>query len=92
LDYFQPICGVSANKTTALPGTRARLSTMAQPNKGDRQQVSTRLPRAVYAAVKVAAAERGTTVSQYIADLTCAHFGRSDLMYLLDQEVLPQSA
>ncbi len=68
------------------------LPNMAQPNKGDRQQVSTRLPRPVYAAIKVAAAERGTTVSQYIADLTCAHFDRSDLMYLLDQEVLPQSA
>ncbi len=65
---------------------------MAQPHKGDRDQVAARLAHPVYVAVKSAAAQRGMPISQYVADVLAAHVGRPDLVRQLDQEVLPQSA
>lgn len=65
---------------------------MAQPHKGDRALVNTRLPRPVADALRQASAERGLPMGQYIADVMSAHFGRDDLVRDLDQEVLPQSA
>lgn len=65
---------------------------MAQPHKGDRDQVAARLAHPVYVAVKSAAAQRGMPMSQYVADVLATHVGRPDLVRQLDQEVLPQSA
>ncbi len=65
---------------------------MAQPHKGDRDLVAARLPRPVFLALKEAAAQRGMPMSQYVGDVMAVHFGRSDLVRELTQEVLPQSA
>ena len=51
---------------------------MAQPHKGERRLVGTRLARDVHDEVQRRAAESGTSVSQYVADVMAAHVGRSD--------------
>ncbi len=65
---------------------------MAQPHKGDRVVTITRLAHPVHDVVRNAAAERGVSISQYVADVMAAHVGRDDLVRQLDQEVLPQTA
>jgi predicted DNA-binding ribbon-helix-helix protein len=65
---------------------------MAQPHKGDRVVTITRLVQPVHDDVRRAAAERGLSISQYIADVMAAHTGHSELVRELRQEVLPQSA
>jgi predicted DNA-binding ribbon-helix-helix protein len=63
---------------------------MAQPNKGDRVVTVTRLARPVWSDVSQAAADRGMSISQYIADVLANHVGRADLVRDLgDREVLP---
>lgn len=48
---------------------------MAQPHKGDRRLVQTRLPESVYAEVRRRAEAAGTSTSQYISDLMAIHAG-----------------
>ncbi|WP_231513458.1 toxin-antitoxin system [Mycobacterium paragordonae] len=45
--------------------------------------------REVWDAVHALAAEAGTSVSQYVADLLAEHVGRPDLIRELNKEVLP---
>ena len=53
---------------------------MAQPHKGPRRQVISRMPEAVYALIAAAARESGvSSPSQYIADVMAEHVGRADL-------------
>ncbi len=65
---------------------------MAQPHKGDRELIASRVPRAVYDAIRLAAAERHLTISQYVADVMATHTGHEELVRELRQEVLPRSA
>lgn len=51
---------------------------MAQPHKGERRLVGTRLARDVHDEVQRLAAEAGTSMSQYVADVMAAHVGRTD--------------
>ena len=50
---------------------------MAQPHKGERRLVGTRLARDVHDEVQRRAAEAGTSMSQYVADVMAAHVGRT---------------
>jgi predicted DNA binding CopG/RHH family protein len=65
---------------------------MAAPHKGDRELIGARPLRPVYEAVKNNAADRGISISQYVADVLAVHVGRPDLVRALGQEVLPVSA
>ncbi len=65
---------------------------MAQPHKGDREMIASRIPRSVYEIIRTAAAERDISMSQYVADVMCEHTGHGELVRDLRQEVLPQSA
>jgi hypothetical protein len=60
-------------------------------SKGDRVVTVTRIPRPVWEIVSRGAAERGVSISAYLADVACEHVGRPDLVSEL-QEVLPTSA
>lgn len=51
---------------------------MAQPHKGDRHLVGTRLTRDVHEEVKRRARALEVSVSQYVADIVAAHVGRTD--------------
>ncbi|MCV7316207.1 MULTISPECIES: toxin-antitoxin system [Mycobacteriaceae] len=64
---------------------------MAQPNKGQRRQITPRLAAEVYAEVQRRAQERGMSTSQYVADVMAAHVGRPDLIRELNrtEEALP---
>lgn len=53
---------------------------MAQPHKGDRELFATRLPLPVGDLVRAAAAQRGISMSEYLAQVVAAHHGRADLV------------
>jgi predicted HicB family RNase H-like nuclease len=65
---------------------------MAPPYKGDRKATMARLLIPVHEDVRRAAAARGISASQYIADVMAAHTGHPDLVRNLRQEVLPETA
>ena len=58
-------------------------------HKGDRMLLQSRPVREVWDAVHARAADAGTSVSQYVADLLAEHVGRPDLVRELHREVLP---
>lgn len=64
---------------------------MAQPHKGARRLVQSRIPEPVYAEIRRRAAEAGTSASQYIADTMALIVGKPDEVRELgrDREVLP---
>ncbi|HEX7321544.1 MAG TPA: toxin-antitoxin system [Mycobacterium sp.] len=59
---------------------------MAQPHKGDRRLVQSRIPEEVYAEVRRRAIEAGTSASQYIADMAALVVGRPDLVRELNRD------
>ena len=65
---------------------------IGRPSKGARVVTVTRLPEPVHERVRQLAAERGTTISQVVADITSKALGRNDLALELHQEVLPTTA
>ena len=67
----------------------AKISCMAQPHKGDREQIKLRAPAVVYTRLRQMAAERGTSVSQLSADLLAIAVGHPEAVRELDREVLP---
>ena len=64
---------------------------MAQPHKGQRRLVQSRIPEEVYAVLAERARAAGTSTSQYIADSMALSVGRADLVRELgrDREELP---
>ena len=64
---------------------------MAQPNKGSRRLVQSRIPEPVYAEIRARAAAAGTSASQYIADTMALVVGQPDQVRELglNEEVLP---
>ncbi len=67
-----------------IPATT--MGAMAQPHKGPRRLVQTRIPEDVYAELVRRAREAGTSTSQYIADSMALSVGRDDLVWDLGQE------
>jgi predicted HicB family RNase H-like nuclease len=67
------------------------MGAMAQPHKGPRRLVQTRIPEEVYAELVRRAREAGTSTSQYIADSMALSVGRDDLVWELgrEREALP---
>lgn len=60
---------------------------MAQPHKGPREQIKTRVHAEVYAALRdLAAGNPSLSVSQVAADLLATAVGRSDLVRDLDRD------
>lgn len=60
---------------------------MAQPHKGPREQIKTRVHPDVYAALRdLAAGNPSLSVSQVAADLLATAVGRSDLVRDLDHD------
>jgi len=75
-------------------GTRYRVFArkiryMAQPHKGDREQIKVRAAAVVYGRLREMAAERGTSVSQLSADLLAIAVGHPEAVRELEREVLP---
>lgn len=66
-----------------------KISGMAQPHKGQREQIKVRAATPVYARLREMAAERGTSVSQLSADLLAIAVGHPEAVRELDKEVLP---
>ena len=66
-----------------------RIRCMAQPHKGQREQIKVRADASVYARLREMAAERGTSVSQLSADLLAIAVGQPEAVRELDKEVLP---
>jgi hypothetical protein len=62
---------------------------MAQPHKGDREQIKVRADRIVYDFVKNESARRGIPMGQYVADVLAIHVGHPELVRELDKEVMP---
>ena len=62
---------------------------MPRPRKGDRVELLTRPERLVSEKIKQQAADRGMSVSQYVADLLSIQAGHPELVRELDKEVLP---
>ncbi len=64
---------------------------MAQPHKGDREQIKLRAPVVVYARLREMAAERGTSISQIAADLLAIAVGHPEAVreFNKETEVLP---
>ncbi len=62
---------------------------MAQPHKGQREQIKVRAAAVVYARLREMAAQRGTSVSQLSADLLAIAVGHPEAVRELDKEVLP---
>ena len=63
---------------------------MAQPHKGSRVVTVTRLAQPVWADVQQAAAARGISISQFVADVVALYTGHADLVRDLGEpEVLP---
>ncbi len=64
---------------------------MAQPHKGQRRLVQTRIPEEVYAVLVGLAREAGTSTSQFIADSMALKVDRPDLVRELNRsrEELP---
>lgn len=77
--------GVSCGVTDTCAGSNAR---MAQPHKGDRQLVGTRLTKQVHDEIKYRASEAGTSISQYVADIVAAHVGQLDEIRELPADAL----
>jgi hypothetical protein len=62
---------------------------MAQPHKGDREQIKVRAAATVYARLREMAAERHSSVSQISADLLALAVGHPEAVRELDKEVMP---
>lgn len=65
---------------------------MAQPHKGDRELVSSRLPRPLADLVREAAQARDISISAYIAEVLADRHGLTDLVPLTkptDKGTLP---
>lgn len=62
---------------------------MAQPHKGDREQIKLRVATVVHARLREIAAERGTSISQISADLLALAVGHPEMVRELDKEVMP---
>jgi hypothetical protein len=62
-----------------------RVTAMAQPNKGERRQVKTRLPGSLHEHVAAYAEAEELTVSEALADLVAKALGQA-----LPSETLPQ--
>lgn len=76
----------------SVPGTCDGLgqdSHMAQPHKGDREQIKVRAAAEVYARLREMAAERNISLSQLSADLLAIAVGHPEAVRELDKEVLP---
>lgn len=58
---------------------------MAQPHKGSRRLVQSRIPEEVYAELAARARVAGTSASQYIADVMALSVGRPDLVRELNR-------
>lgn len=90
-----PECSHKSQLGVSLPGYlifAAEDWAMAQPHKGARRLVQTRIPEEVYAELVGRARQAGTSTSQYIADSMALHAGRPDLVRELgkqDKEGLP---
>ena len=67
-----------------IPATT--IGAMAQPHKGPRRLVQTRIPEQVYAELVKRAREAGTSTSQFIADSMALYVGREDLVWELGRE------
>lgn len=66
---------------------------MAQPHKGDRRQIQARLPLPVYDSIRAAAAARGQSISQYVADRIATDAGHPELVSTANApEELPLTA
>ncbi len=66
---------------------------MAQPHKGDRRLTQVRLPLPVYKFVRAAAAARGQSISQYMADRIATDSGFPELVSTANvPEELPLTA
>jgi len=59
---------------------------MAQEHKGERWLVQTRPHIEVFNQLVTAAENAGTSHSQYVADVLAIHFGRPDLVRVLNKE------
>jgi len=59
---------------------------MAQPHKGPRRLVQSRIPEEVYAEVVKRAHAAGMSASQWIADTVALSVGRPDLVRELNRE------
>lgn len=91
-NFSGPHCTVEARRAwsqkhhagPACHGRRTRYGPhdggMAQPHKGPREQVKTRVHAEVYAELRQLAAERGSSISQVAADLIATAVGRTDLV------------
>lgn len=66
---------------------------MAQPHKGDRQQIATRIPRKDFHKLHRYVELAGTTKSDFLRDLVLERLAQIDLNALNeDQEELPLTA
>ena len=66
---------------------------MAQPHKGDRQQIATRIPRKDFNKLHRYVELTGTTKSDFLRDLVLQRLAQIDLNALNeDQEELPLTA
>lgn len=59
---------------------------MPRPRKGDRVELLTRPERIVSDTIKQQAAERGMSISQYVADLLAIQAGHPELVRELDKQ------
>lgn len=64
---------------------------MAQPRKGDREQIKVRAAAVVCTRLREIAAEHGTSVSQLSADLLAMAVGHPETVRELDKATLPQA-
>lgn len=65
---------------------------MANPYKGDRTRVTSRVPDAVFEELERRRAEAGVNMSQFLSDLLAAATGHIHLVQETNQEVLQLSA
>jgi hypothetical protein len=66
-------------------------SNRGRPSLGERAVVTATLPRTVREAAETAARDHGITLSPFLADIICYHYGRADLMRHLSQAIWSES-
>lgn len=74
--------GAATRSTPNLPARNSFMrfdGRMAQPSKGDRVQMASRIPRPAADRVRHEAAARGQSLSEYIAAVLCREVGLPDL-------------
>lgn len=76
-----------------VPGTSTLVDSipyMAQPHKGDRHQIKTRVPESAYHQLRDDAAARGLPVSEMTAAIVARYYGMPELVALPEpKEGLP---